>query len=107
MVRMTTDAASRRETLTLPAQEARMVDRLMDAESLERWALEQLAGGVGTAKAAVLRAAFHVGIDRIQELAMDEGYRRLAESTTEQEAAEDRAITRSRRRRQRREGDDA
>lgn len=34
------------------------------------------------------------------DVAMDEGYRQLAEQTTAEEAAEDRAITMSRRRRQ-------
>ncbi|MPZ01129.1 MAG: hypothetical protein GEU97_24830 [Actinophytocola sp.] len=102
---MTTDPApSRRETLTLPAQDARFVDRLMDPASLERWALHQLAGDVGDSKAAILRAAFHVGIDRIVELALDEGYRQIAEATTEEEHEEDRRITASRRRRGRVEG---
>lgn len=96
---MTADpAAGRRETLTLPAQDARLVDRLMDTTSLERWALRQLAGEVGDSKAAILRAAFHVGLDRIVEHALDEGYRQLAASTSEEELAEDRDITRSRRR---------
>lgn len=100
MVGMSTESAtSRRETLTLPAQDARFVDRLMDPVSLERWALHQLAGDVGDSKAAILRAAFHVGIDRIVELALDEGYRQIAEATTDDEQAEDRRITASRRRR--------
>lgn len=104
---MTIDpAAGRRETLTLPAQDARFVDRLMDPKSLERWALHQLAGKVGDSKAAILRAAFHVGVDRIAELALDEGYRQLAEATTEAEIAEDRAITASRRRRAAARGDE-
>lgn len=104
---MTIDpAAGRRETLTLPAQDARLVDRLMDATSLERWALHQLAGDVGDSKAAILRAAFHVGVDRIVELALDEGYRQLAETTTEAEHADDRRITASRRRRAAARGDE-
>lgn len=104
---MTTDPATgRRETLTLPAQDARLVDRLMDPASLERWALSQLAGDVGESKAAVLRSAFHVGIDRIVELALDEGYRQLAATTSEEEHAEDRLITASRRRRAAERGDE-
>lgn len=105
--RVTIDpAGGRRETLTLPAQDARLVDRLMDPASLERWALTQLAGNVGDSKAALLRAAFHVGLDRIAELALDEGYRQLAESTTEDERGEDRRITASRRRRAADRGDE-
>jgi hypothetical protein len=99
-------AAGRRETLTLPAQDARLVDRLMDSASLERWALRQLAGEVGDSKASILRAAFHIGIDRIAELALDEGYRQLAESATEDERDEDRRITSSRRRRAAERGDE-
>jgi phosphoribosyl-dephospho-CoA transferase len=88
----------RRETLALPAPDATLVDKLMDPASLERWALETLADvQPGASKATVLRAAFHIGADRITELAMDEGYRRLAEQTTEEEAAEERAIIASRR----------
>lgn len=90
---------SRRETLTLPEQDARLVDRLMDPASLERWALGQLAGDVGDSKAAILCAAFHVGIDRIMERALDEGYRQIAAEATDEEHTEDRRITASRRRR--------
>jgi hypothetical protein len=79
----------RRETLALPTRDATFVDKLMDPDSLERWALENLADvAPRSSKATVLRAAFHVGTDRITDLAMDEGYRQLAEQTTEEEVAE-------------------
>lgn len=95
---MTAEPTERRETLALAAGDARLVDRLMDPRSLERWALDSLADiESGASKSTVLRAAFRVGTDRIAEMAMDEGYRQLAEQSTADEAAEDRAITTSRR----------
>lgn len=98
---MSADAA-RRETLSLPASDARLVDKLMIADSLERWALQQLTEVEANAsKSAVLRAAFHAGVDRIADLALDEGYRRLAEQVTPAEAAEERELVLSRRRRAR------
>ncbi len=79
----------------------------MDPTSLERWALELLTDvSRASSKATVLRAAFHVGADRITELAMDEGYRQLAEQTTEEEAAEECAIIASHRARAAREHDE-
>jgi hypothetical protein len=97
----------RRETLALPAPDATLVDKLMDPSSLERWALENLDDvAPDSSKATVLRAAFHVGTDRITELAMDEGYRQLAEQTTAEEAAEERAIIASRRARAAREDEE-
>ncbi len=95
---MSAEPTERRETLTLAAPDARLVDRLMDPTSLERWALESLTElGSGPTKSIVLRAAFRVGTDRIVELAMDEGYRQLAEQTTEGDEADERAIVASRR----------
>ncbi len=96
------EPVDRRETLALPVRDVRFVDRLMDADSLERWALSTLIEVEPDAsKATVLLAAFHVGTDRISELALDEGYRRLAEQATEEEVVEERAITASRRSRER------
>ncbi|NHD19540.1 MULTISPECIES: hypothetical protein [Actinopolyspora] len=81
------------------AADARLVDRLMDPTSLERWALESVSDIEPEAsKSTVRRAAFRIGTDRITEIAMDEGHRQLAEQTTAEEAASDRAITMSRRR---------
>lgn len=103
---MGSEPTARRETLALPATDARLVDKLMDPASLERWALDSLTGvEPGSSKSTVLRAAFHVGVDRITEAAMDEGYRRLAEQTTAEEAAEERSIIASRRARAAREGE--
>ncbi|WP_114452219.1 hypothetical protein [Halopolyspora algeriensis] len=96
----------RRESLPLTESDATIVDKLMNPHSLERWALNQLAENVGTTKAAVLRTAFHIGLDRIVETAQDEGYRRLAESMTEEERAERRATTYSRRRARAQRGDE-
>lgn len=91
----------RRETLALAAPDARLVDRLIDPASLERWALHELTElAPDASKSAVLRPTFRVGTDRITELAMDEGYRQLAEQTTEDEAADQRAIIASRRARE-------
>ena len=101
---MNAEPTSPRETLALPATDARLVDKLMDPSSLERWALSTLTEiEPGASKSSVLRAAFHVGLDRITDLAMDEGYRQLAAQTTESEAAEERAIVTSRRARAARE----
>jgi len=84
--------------LALTDPDARFVDRLMDPTSLERWALENFVEvPAGASKSVVLRAAFRVGTDRILELAMDEGYRQLAEESTAAEVADDRAIVASRR----------
>lgn len=95
---MSAEPTARRETLALAEVDARLVDRLMDPASLERWALNALTELEASAsKATVLRAAFRVGTDRIAELAMDEGYRQLAEQATADEAAEQRAIIGSRR----------
>lgn len=95
---MSAEVAGRRETLVLAAPEARLVDRLMDPNSLERWALRVLTEIENSAsKAVVLRAAFRAGADRIAQLTMDEGYRQLAEQTIEAEAADERAIVASRR----------
>lgn len=95
---MSAEPTARRETLALADPDARLVEKLMDPASLERWALETLADVEHSAsKSVVLRAAFRVGTDRITELAMDEGYRQLAEQTTAEEAADDRAIVTSRR----------
>lgn len=97
---MSAEPTERRETLALATADARLVDRLMDPTSLERWALESVTDiEPDASKATVLRTAFRVGTDRITEVAMDEGYRQLAEQTTDEEAADDRAITTSRRRR--------
>ena len=98
---MGTEPTARRETFALAEPDARLVDQLMDPASLQRWALETLTEVKSSAsKSSVLRAAFRVGTDRITELAMDEGYRQLAEQTTEDEAAEQRAIVASRRARE-------
>ena len=95
---MNAEPTARRETLALADGDARLVDRLMDQDSLERWALHTLADLEPSAsKSAVLRAAFRVGTDRITELAADEGYRRLAEDATADEVTEERAIITSRR----------
>lgn len=103
---MSAEPTARRETLALADTDARLVDRLMSPTSLERWALETLTEVPSDAsKATVLRAAFRIGTDRITEVAMDEGYRQLAEETTEDEVAEQRAIVASRRRRAAAEGD--
>lgn len=98
---MTAEPTERRETLALAAPDARLVDRLMDPASLERWALHELTElAPDASKSSMLRAAFRVGTDRVAELAMDEGYRQLAEQTTEAEVAEQRAIVASRRARE-------
>ena len=90
---MTAEPTERRETLALAAPDARLVDRLMDPASLERWALHELTElAPDASKSSVLRAAFRVGTDRVAELAMDEGYRQLAEQTTEAEVAEQRPV---------------
>lgn len=103
---MNAEPTDRRETLALAAPDARLVDRLMDPASLERWALHELTElAPDASKSAVLRAAFRVGTDRITELAMDEGYRQLAEHTTQDEADEQRAIVASRRAREAAEDD--
>lgn len=81
---MSAEPTERRETLALAAPDARLVDRLVDPDSLERWALNTLTELEASAsKSSVLRAAFRVGTDRITEQAMDESYRQLAEQTTE------------------------
>lgn len=100
---MSTEPVARREWLSLTAEDARLVDLLLEPGSDERAALEELATEkgeeLGTSKAALLRAAFHLGVRDIRDLARDKGYQRLAASITRQESDEDRAITRSRRRR--------
>ncbi|SFE23251.1 hypothetical protein SAMN04487819_109260 [Actinopolyspora alba] len=101
---MIVEPTERRETLALATADARLVDRLMDPTSLERWALESVTGiEPDASKSTVPRAAFRIGTDRITEIAMDEGYRQLAEQSTTEESADDRAITMSRRRRTRAE----
>lgn len=103
---MSAEPTARRETLPLADIDARLVDRLMDKSSLERWALEQSADiNDQTSKSLVLRAAFRIGTDRIRAEAMQEGYRRLAEQESDQEAADERAIVNSRRARQQAAGE--
>lgn len=95
---MSAEPTARRETLALADPDARLVDKLMDPTSLERWALQTLTEVESSAsKSVVLRAAFRVGTDRITETAMDEGYRQLAEQATADDAADDRTIVASRR----------
>lgn len=95
---MSAEPTARRETLALAGSDVRLVDRLMDPTSLERWALEALSDVAASAsKSAVLRAGFRVRTDHIAEAAMDEGYRQLAQRTTADEAADERTIIASRR----------
>ncbi|MCA1280460.1 hypothetical protein [Saccharopolyspora sp. 7B] len=90
---------SKRENLPLLPDEVDLVERLMTPESPERIALENLVPEVGTSKAAVLRAAFHAGIDNVRAQALDESYRRMAAEMTDTEHAERRAHTSARRER--------
>lgn len=90
-MRATAESIVTRENLPLNGREADLVDRLRTAGTLERSALEMLAPGVGTSKAAVLRAALHVGLDRLQETAMELGYQQMAADEDAAEAADRRA----------------
>lgn len=97
---MNQEPIERRESVPLTAGDVRVVDRLTDPTSLERYALDLLSHGettTVTSKASLLRAAFRIGIDPISDKAGELGYQQLAESMTADETAEDATITRTRR----------
>ncbi|MGH4018395.1 MAG: hypothetical protein ACRDT0_03955 [Pseudonocardiaceae bacterium] len=76
--------------------EATLLDRLMQRDSLERTALDELVPDTGTSKAALLHALLSVGIETVRERAREAGYEALAA----QQTVEDERELRTARRRQ-------
>lgn len=92
-------ATLRRENIPVTAQEASLLEELTHTDSPARKALAELCGGLGTSRATVSHAVLTLGMKAVREKIQEIGYAHLAASYTDQERAEQRSITASRRRR--------
>jgi hypothetical protein len=89
----------RRENVPVTQEEQSLLELLLEPGTAEHAALVELAGDVGSSRAAVAHAVLALGIDSVRAKVREAGYAALAESFTSEERDERRAESHSRRER--------